>query len=240
MLINQSFEVDLEKAFVKDLRSNNVSSLGVNETELIKYFLCHPNELLSKKELIDHIWTKRGVVVEESSLMNTLSTCRKAFGDKTGEVIKTERGKGYRFVATVGNKSLDIRTTEEQGNDHAQSVDNAEAAIDLSSERKILTFGFNMHCIESRWVLVYTMLFFLSMLLGYALSGVNFIYHGPKQAKDYSFLTFSSCYYEDLVTSKVKILGPSNVVTVNGVSLAYNETYDSFSFPYKLVDQYCE
>ncbi len=67
IIINRRFEVDLDldKGFVKDSVTNHVSSLGVNETELLGYFLSHQNDLLSKKQLIDNIWTKRGVVVED-------------------------------------------------------------------------------------------------------------------------------------------------------------------------------
>ena len=58
-------------------------------------------ETVSKDELLAEVWN--GVAVEENNLTQSISTLRKALGEKRGEnrFIATEPGNGYRFVAAV-------------------------------------------------------------------------------------------------------------------------------------------
>ncbi len=56
----------------------------------------------TKEELLDAVWT--GVAIGESSLTRAVSLARDAVGERgRGEsIIRTVRGRGYRFVAPVG------------------------------------------------------------------------------------------------------------------------------------------
>src|SRR5271165_6069359 len=58
-------------------------------------------ETVSKDELLAEVWN--GTSVEENNLTQSISTLRKALGEKRGEnrFIATEPGNGYRFVAAV-------------------------------------------------------------------------------------------------------------------------------------------
>jgi eukaryotic-like serine/threonine-protein kinase len=58
-------------------------------------------ETVSKDELLAEVWN--GMAVEENNLTQSISTLRKALGEKRGEnrFIATEPGNGYRFVAAV-------------------------------------------------------------------------------------------------------------------------------------------
>src|ERR1700683_4719341 len=58
-------------------------------------------ETVSKDELLAQVW--KGVAVEENNLTQSISTLRKALGEKRGEnrYIVTDPGYGYRFVAPV-------------------------------------------------------------------------------------------------------------------------------------------
>jgi DNA-binding winged helix-turn-helix (wHTH) protein/tetratricopeptide (TPR) repeat protein len=58
-------------------------------------------ETVSKDELLADVWN--GMAVEENNLTQSISTLRKALGEKRGEnrFIATEPGNGYRFVAAV-------------------------------------------------------------------------------------------------------------------------------------------
>src|ERR1700693_740545 len=58
-------------------------------------------ETVSKDELLAEVWN--GASVEENNLTQSISTLRKALGEKRGEnrFITTEPGNGYRFVAAV-------------------------------------------------------------------------------------------------------------------------------------------
>lgn len=229
--INRSFEVDLQKATVKDLETNNVYRLGTNEVELMKYFLCQPDKLLSKKELIDNIWTKRGVIVEESSLMNALSTCRKAFGEKAGDVIKTERGKGYRFIGYVESLSAN----EEESDAVALSGNQ----VSSEPSNQLLFLGMSFDLCKKNWLTYYLASLLISIGLGYLTSFVIASYQENTRSKSFAYDSFEKCLYENPTTLEVINLAPAKVVTANGISIAYNERYQAFSFPNTLLEQYC-
>src|SRR5271166_66650 len=61
----------------------------------------HAGETVSKDALLAQVWN--GTAVEENNLTQSISTLRKALGEKRGEnrFIATEPGNGYRFVAAV-------------------------------------------------------------------------------------------------------------------------------------------
>ena len=69
--------------------------------ETLLYFVEHAGETLDKDVLLRSIWP--GVVVEENSLTQNVSTLRQALGEARGEnrYIATVARKGYRFVAKV-------------------------------------------------------------------------------------------------------------------------------------------
>jgi DNA-binding winged helix-turn-helix (wHTH) protein/tetratricopeptide (TPR) repeat protein len=58
-------------------------------------------QTVSKEELFAQVWS--GAEVEENNLTQSISTLRKALGEKRGEnrYIVTDPGRGYRFVAPV-------------------------------------------------------------------------------------------------------------------------------------------
>ncbi|MCL9782715.1 winged helix-turn-helix domain-containing protein [Vibrio sp. S4M6] len=99
IVINSRYSFD--SGTITDLNTNHQYELGTNESELLRYFLDHPGDILSKEQLIENVWTKRGTVVEEGSLMTAISLLRKSLGDNKGDIIKTMRGKGYLFVGSV-------------------------------------------------------------------------------------------------------------------------------------------
>lgn len=69
--------------------------------DLLAYLLRHRDRVVSKDELIEKVWPKQ--VISESTLTHCLAVARKAVGDDgvRQQVIKTQHGRGYRFVAMV-------------------------------------------------------------------------------------------------------------------------------------------
>ncbi len=69
--------------------------------EALAYLVAHRDEVLDKETLLEGIWP--GLIVEENSLTQTISTLRRALGEVRGEnrFIVTLPGRGYRFVASV-------------------------------------------------------------------------------------------------------------------------------------------
>lgn len=70
-------------------------------TDLLLMLLESEGRLLLKEEMMSEVW--RGEIVEENNLTVSISTLRKALGEKRGErrFIETVARRGYRFVARV-------------------------------------------------------------------------------------------------------------------------------------------
>jgi DNA-binding winged helix-turn-helix (wHTH) protein/TolB-like protein/Flp pilus assembly protein TadD len=75
--------------------------LGGKAFDTLVYFVEHAGELLDKDLLLQAIWP--GVIVEENSLTQNVSTLRQLLGEVRGEnrYIATISRRGYRFVAKV-------------------------------------------------------------------------------------------------------------------------------------------
>ncbi|MFY2507976.1 winged helix-turn-helix domain-containing protein [Vibrio pectenicida] len=99
IIINKHICIDFNNNEVRHLDSGLVFQLGVNELKLLKYFIEHRDEILERQLLIQKVWESKGIIVEDGSLMQSISLCRKALQDLRGKIIVTERGKGYRFSA---------------------------------------------------------------------------------------------------------------------------------------------
>ncbi|MGA2997502.1 ATP-binding protein [Bradyrhizobium sp.] len=82
-------------------RDGAMLPLGSRALDILIYLAQRPGEVVSKKELIDHVWPD--VVVEEGSLRVHISAIRKALGDgKIGNrYIANVQGRGYSFVGSV-------------------------------------------------------------------------------------------------------------------------------------------
>jgi class 3 adenylate cyclase/DNA-binding winged helix-turn-helix (wHTH) protein/tetratricopeptide (TPR) repeat protein len=79
---------------------------------VLTYLIQHRDQVVTKEELLDHLWP--GQFVGEAVLSTRVMEARKAVGDsgRTQRVIKTVRGRGYRFVASIeehGDSSADLR-----------------------------------------------------------------------------------------------------------------------------------
>jgi DNA-binding winged helix-turn-helix (wHTH) protein/TolB-like protein/Tfp pilus assembly protein PilF len=76
--------------------------------ETLLYFVEHAGETLDKDTLLRSIWP--GVVVEENSLTQNVSTLRQMLGEARGEnrYIATVARRGYRFVAKVTRRDESV------------------------------------------------------------------------------------------------------------------------------------
>src|ERR1051326_6523746 len=73
--------------------------------DLLVYFAAHPQETLSKQQLIDDVWG--GKFVTEDAVMVAVYALRQAFDDdsKAPRFIETIRGRGYRWIANADDES---------------------------------------------------------------------------------------------------------------------------------------
>ena len=75
--------------------------LGARALDILIALVSRPNEVVSKKDLLDRVWPD--VTVEESSLRFALAGLRKVLGDGQdgARYITTLAGRGYCFVAPI-------------------------------------------------------------------------------------------------------------------------------------------
>lgn len=64
-------------------------TLGARAFDVLTYLANHPDRVITKEELLDHVWA--GVLVEESNLTVQIAGLRKALGK---DAIKTVPGVG--------------------------------------------------------------------------------------------------------------------------------------------------
>lgn len=67
--------------------------------DLLRTFLQRPGEVLTKEELLDHVWPEQ--TTTEGVLSNAISKLRKALGSELSDAIVTHSGIGYRLAYPV-------------------------------------------------------------------------------------------------------------------------------------------
>ena len=70
--------------------------------DLLRVFLHHPGETLSKDELIEAVWPGR--IVTEGVLAKCVTKLRGALADDEQQIIRTIHGYGYRWIASVSTR----------------------------------------------------------------------------------------------------------------------------------------
>src|SRR5215470_12895484 len=71
--------------------------------DLLVYLVRHRNRVVGKEELIDRIWNGR--IISDAALTTRINGVRRALGDtgKDQRLIRTYRGRGFRFIVNVDN-----------------------------------------------------------------------------------------------------------------------------------------
>ena len=69
--------------------------------DLIRYFVTHPQVVLSRDTLIEEVW--RGRIVSDATISSAVKAARRALGDdgQAQALIRTIRGRGFQFIAKV-------------------------------------------------------------------------------------------------------------------------------------------
>jgi DNA-binding winged helix-turn-helix (wHTH) protein/TolB-like protein/Tfp pilus assembly protein PilF len=95
------FVLDVDQQCLRRQDTEAPIPLNGKAFDTLLYLVEHAGETLDKNELLRSIWP--GVIVEENSLTQNISTLRQLLGEARGQnrYIATIARKGYRFVATV-------------------------------------------------------------------------------------------------------------------------------------------
>jgi predicted ATPase/DNA-binding winged helix-turn-helix (wHTH) protein len=94
------FELSVSERVLR--RDGEVLPLGSRALDILIHLSEHPGEVISKQELMDHVWSD--VTVEGGSLRVHVAAIRKALGDGQfgNRYIVNVKGRGYSFVGVVG------------------------------------------------------------------------------------------------------------------------------------------
>jgi pimeloyl-ACP methyl ester carboxylesterase/DNA-binding winged helix-turn-helix (wHTH) protein len=92
-------EIDLGRFEVR--RAGAAVHVEPQVFDVLAYLVRHRERVVPKAELLDNVWGDR--FVGDSALTSRLKAARRAIGDdgESQRVIRTVRGRGYRFVADV-------------------------------------------------------------------------------------------------------------------------------------------
>lgn len=80
--------------------------------DVLVYLVQHSERVVSKDELLDKLWP--GQVVGENALTRCIRAARAAVGDDGAkqEIIETQHGRGYRFIAPLAAVAASVPGTE--------------------------------------------------------------------------------------------------------------------------------
>src|SRR5262249_59372200 len=72
--------------------------------QVLAYLLAHRDRVVPKAELLEHVWPNQ--FIGDGTLNSCLAALRKALedGGRTPRFVRTLHGRGYRFVAVVGER----------------------------------------------------------------------------------------------------------------------------------------
>ncbi|WP_028008201.1 protein kinase domain-containing protein [Solimonas flava] len=92
-------DAELDEFRLEVVRGGRTVAVEPKSLELLRLFVRHPGEVLTKDELMEAVWPGR--VLSESVLARAISLLRRAIGDGSQSVIRTVHGYGYRFDVAV-------------------------------------------------------------------------------------------------------------------------------------------
>ena len=116
----EDYKVDIESNCVSNEQST--IDLEPKATQLLAFFLKHPNKTLTRELIIKEVW--HGTQVSHHAINRVVAQLRKAFNDSIEKprFIKTISKQGYQFIATVENvKRPDIIDNNKTLNDKKYS-----------------------------------------------------------------------------------------------------------------------
>ena len=142
-MIHRFGDYELDTQLYQLYRAGELVELEPKVFDLLIYLIQHHERVISKDELLDKLWP--GQVVSETALTQCVMAARKAVDDNgtRQHTIKTQHGRGYRFVASVttiappvasSQHAVASRQQEESqkanGKNQKAKVDETEAEIE--------------------------------------------------------------------------------------------------------------
>jgi cholera toxin transcriptional activator len=149
--LNDKYIFDVNKKSLADPdNSEDIIWLGSNESNILLAFIERPNQVLSRDEIHELVWTSNGFHVDESSVIQAISTVRKILKDsaKEPEFIKTIPKHGYQFIGSSKkiekNAGQSISDEPQSNEKEATDVENGRYSITKLLGNKLISFSMVM------------------------------------------------------------------------------------------------
>ena len=111
------FEVDFAAGELR--KSGMRQNLSGQPFEVLRILLEHPHEIVTREELLRHLWRDNTFVDYDLALKRVINRLREAIGDSADNprFIETIPRKGYRFIAPVSTNGVERKVAELQARD---------------------------------------------------------------------------------------------------------------------------
>ena len=105
-------DLELDAALFELRRGGTRVPMEPQTFDVLAYLVAHRDRVVPKEELMDAVWGGR--FVSEAAVTSRIKQARRAVGDdgQAQRVIQTVHGRGYRFVAEVGDGAGGRRVTD--------------------------------------------------------------------------------------------------------------------------------
>ena len=91
-------ELELDDARHRASRGDRELELTAKEFALLRYFMSHPDEVLSQEHLLEHVWDEHADPFTNTVRVTVGTLRRKLSEDDESILIETVIGSGYRLV----------------------------------------------------------------------------------------------------------------------------------------------
>jgi DNA-binding response OmpR family regulator len=93
-------ELELDDVRHRASRGDRELDLTAKEFALLRYFMAHPDEVLSQEHLLEHVWDEHADPFTNTVRVTVGTLRRKLSGSDEESLIETVIGSGYRLMAT--------------------------------------------------------------------------------------------------------------------------------------------
>jgi DNA-binding winged helix-turn-helix (wHTH) protein len=143
-------ECELDDSLYQLRRGGTAVAVEPKVFDVLAYLLHHRDHVVTKDALLEKLWP--GQVVSETALTRCIVAARKAVGDDgtKQEVIETQHGRGYRFVAAVSERAVErklaaVLSADVKGYSRLMGEDEVGTVRTLTIYRQLLTTLIQQH-----------------------------------------------------------------------------------------------
>src|SRR5271167_884121 len=134
--LGEDFELDLRAYQLR--RAGRVLKLEPTPMELLLFLIQHRGELLTRDQIVEHIWGKDVFLDTDNSINGAIRKIRQVLKDDPEQprFVETVSGKGYRFIAPISEPGTQKR--QDQAADFATGAIPAQGAAGTRRGKHLL------------------------------------------------------------------------------------------------------